>query len=160
MDRLDIPSTQASPQDLATIQTTNAKLVQQGLDKLGANLLLNKVSRVAQAVSSTTYVKLTEWQAQVVTSGGLIAIWWESYLKYDGAGNLNIQLLIDDLPVKTVAGLGLTGNSVVQSPLTWVGQLNAGSHTIKFQALVNAGTQTVGNASSDSTLYVVELLKG
>ncbi len=99
MDRLSIPSSQADQQALLKSVLENTKITQQGVDKLGVNLLQGVKSRVAQTVSSTTYVKLTEFQAAFVTSGGLILIVFSPIVAYN-ALTLSVQIQVDDASVK------------------------------------------------------------
>ena len=134
------------------------------LDKAiqGTNLLLlrNTASRVAQNISSSSYVALNEWQSAITSNGGLIVVLWETYVKYDGSGNISFQLVIDGGSQKEISGMGLAANNIIQNPFSWCGILNAGTHAFSFQAKVTGGTQIVGNTSSDSTLYVLEYMKG
>ena len=74
MDRLSIPSSQADQQGLLKAVLENTKATQQGVDKLGVNLLASIHSITSQAVTAVVAapVKLTDFQSSVVTSGGVI----------------------------------------------------------------------------------------
>ena len=158
MERLDIPSTQSSPEDALRVQTTNAKLIQQGLDKLGINVLKSQVNRVVQNVSSTSYVQLTNYQFSVTASGGTIIVLFNPVLAYNVL-TLSIRCDIDGLPVREMLFVSQDNHSATPT-MTIVQNLNAGQHTIKFYGKVDGSTAVIGHASYDSAVYVLEIMKG
>ncbi len=145
-----------SQEQTSAMMRDNTLKTSQALNFAGVSVLKTIKSRIAQSVSSTSYVNLSEFQAGVNTNGGLIVFMLETYLKFDGNGNIDFRLDVDDVPVKEITGIGFSANSVFNSPFTWILVLPSGSHTFKMKAKVNAGTQIVGATTSDSTLYILE----
>lgn len=157
---LGLVNTKLPLEDNLETLRANGIEVSKKLLNIGATILKEKMSRSAQAITSTSFVALTDFQASVKCSGGLVIAWLEVYTKFDGAGNLDLQLQVDKAEKRTIAGIGLGANNIVSTPFMWLGELTKGNHVFKYYAKVNAGTQTVGNASSDSVLYIVEFNGG
>lgn len=158
MERLDLPSVSQPVEDLAASSLVNAKLIQQGIDRLGVNLLKAVTSRAAVGMAALTKTALPDFQASVRTSGGLIVVYAASYVTMNNeTQGAYLTLRVDDLEVMTT-GLGTNAGLSATVPLLWVGELPAGQHTFKlFGQATNA---TYGLASADSTMYVIELMRG
>lgn len=140
-------------QNLETIRQ-NEQETSKALLKIGGNLIKEKKSRVAQAITSTSYVALTEWQAGIKCSGGLVIIVFNPYVT-SATSTLTVQIMIDDAEVRT----GAFGSAAtVEDLLTMVifKSLTKGNHTIKINAKVSGATITVGHTAIDSALYVAE----
>lgn len=158
MERLDIPGKVTTLEELTNVVRTNAKLSQQGVDKLGANLLRAIVGRSIVSMAALTKTVLAEYQASVRTSGGLILVYATSPVTVNNeTQGAYMTLRVDDAEVMTT-GIGTTAGLGANVCLTWFGDLPAGQHTFKlFGQATNA---TYGSATADGALYVVELLKG
>ena len=159
MERLDLPSVAQPVEDLAATSLVNAKMIQQGIDRLGVNLLVATKSREAITVG-TTYIKLPAFQSSVRTSGGLIAVL--ANVAAAGVSSTHgsyLQLLVDDVEVD-VAVMGMLNDLRLMLPLVWVGVLPAGQHTFKLYGRSNADTTIFGTTDADNTMYVVELMRG
>ena len=160
MDRLSIPSSQADQQGLLKAVLENTKATQQGVDKLGVNLLASIHSITSQAVTAVVAspVKLTDFQSSVVTSGGVIHY---SATINAQINNINgyVQLLVDDAVVM-VKSLVSTASVASEIPFNWFGELNKGQHTFKLYAYVSGGTMTINSSVETSDAFIVEFLKG
>jgi len=160
LNSLDVWNDDLEPEQKTKVLRENFSNINKAIQSTALLLPVSRVSRASQSITSTSYVNLAAWQTVITTQGGVVFLVFETYVIYDGAGNIGFQLLIDGQPTKEIFGMGLAGNHVVQNSFSWAGQLPAGSHLFGFQAKVNAGTQIVGNASSDSTLYILEYARG
>ncbi len=158
MERLDIVSPDASPEDVKAALLGMAKVMQQGVDKLGVNLLRTIQSSVVQTVSTTAYAKMNDFQSSVKTSGGLIV-----YFASLGIEIVNQTALVKlevDGDAKLIRAFGNSGTGQGQLIVMWFGLLNAGDHLFKLYGRVNGGSWSLNTVGQNSDAYIVELLKG
>src|SRR3990167_9470526 len=109
MAQLDIPQSDASPEDVRKALEVNSKGSQAAFDRLGVNFLESIHSVTAQNVTATAYTKLTDFQTSKKTSGGLVAYIATIGVAITGQTGL-VELRIDDKSVLVKAfGNSATG---------------------------------------------------
>jgi hypothetical protein len=150
---LDTPSINADMEEIRETLKKNSLEIMRNVNKLGVSLLVDVNSRTAQATTSATYSKLTDFQAGFKTSGGLIIIMG---VLHSSMNDGDVQLKVDDEEKKVFGNVG----STIAMPILWIGSLPEGSHTAKLYFRANGGTSTIGSTTRDSFMYVVELLRG
>jgi hypothetical protein len=158
MERLEIPGSTATPEDLAAALRTNSRVLQEGLDRVGFNLLKAITTRTLTSMAASTKTVLDDLQCSVRTSGGLIVVYADVYIAVNNeTQGAYLTLRVDDEEVKT-SGLGTDAGLGATVPLMWMKEMPAGQHTFKLWG--QATNATYGNANADSVLYVLELMRG
>jgi hypothetical protein len=158
MERLEIPGSTATPEDLASALRTNSRVLQEGLDRVGYNLLKVITTRTLTTMAALTKTMLDDLQCSVRTSGGLIVVYADVYVTINNeTQGAYVTLRVDDEEQKT-SGIGTNAGLSATVPLMWMKEMPAGQHTFKLWG--QATNATYGSASADSVLYVLELMRG
>lgn len=111
--------------------------------------------------TSASYVDITGATVTLTTNGGGVDVFVLFDLTDSLAATVYIQLVIDGVAYQRIATIVLAASEIKPCAIPLhipAASLSAASHTIKLQALTNAGTLTVYGSSAASTprLYVVE----
>jgi hypothetical protein len=113
------------------------------------------------ATASTSYVDVTDVTTTMTTRGGGLDIYFRASLSNNSPSSTQFQAVIDGSSVDLL-GQHFINSTSVSFVMLWshIAAIAAGSHTIKIQAKVTAGTTTIRGttgANTDPLFYVREI---
>jgi hypothetical protein len=160
MQILDQWNDNLEPEQKTKVLRENFLTLDRALQMTGLYILRNLFSQETLGVTSTaSFTNVPAMQSAISSNGGLVIVVAQVWISVANS-TATLNLSVDDQVVKTL-NTGVTGETLT-SPVTlfWCGNLPAGTHTIKIGAMVGAGTLTVGTAGIDSTVAILEYVKG
>jgi hypothetical protein len=159
MQILDQWNDNLEPEQKTKVLRDNFITLDQAVQKTGLYLLRTVDTSAIQSIATATLTPVSAFQSAVTTNGGLVVIVLQLWISVANS-TATVNLTIDGQIVKTLTA-GVTGQTLAY-PLTlfYAGTTVAGGHTINVNAAIAAGTLTVGSASVNSTMHILEYVKG
>ncbi len=158
MQLLDQWNDSLEPEQKTKVLRENFLTIDKAIQSTNLTLVRTVSSLVNQNINSATYAPATAFNAQFNTNGGVcIFICNFSVVTANSTGYL--QLVVDTQAVM-VSACGINTNGQDQVPLFYVATLPAGSHTIGVNLKSSGGNVTFFDTQANSTIYVLEYMKG
>lgn len=155
--RVDLKAIPVNPTEAGPIHNSNNEEISAAFNLQGANVIFNKQLTTSQAVTSTSFVAVTNFITSLACTGGLLKIICDLGLQTSAAAVYGtVQMYLDGLLVDSINFGSAADIARARQTLRYEAAVQKGQHKLEIKAKTSGGTLTITPTDSYSALRVVE----